>query len=344
MPRFMSPDTVRAVASSLKRLYDYQKAPFAVVLHGGEPLLAPAAVLVELLEALASNLPSSCARCIQTNGLLIDDAILDVCARTGTTLSVSLDGPKSVHDSFRVGFSHGGTFDAALAGINRIKLHAEASSLFTGVLCVIDPHSDPHEVYEFFKSIESPSIDFLFKDGNHSKLPQGKSRIDSTEYGSWLAAVWECYTKDRQPPRIRILDDLARLILGGDSTKEGCGQVSYGIAVIDTDGSITKNDTLKSIYDGADRFKTDWSIFTDELFDVASSHEFSQYLKVQSPTSEICKTCDLLKICGGGMPLTRWDDRNGLNNPSVYCSDHKLVIQRIQTSLFGLAASHAEID
>jgi len=265
--------------------------------------------------------------------MLIDDALLDLCAQTNTTLSVSIDGPREVHNNFRVGFNDKGTFDGVVAGIERIKRHPEASRLFTGILCVIDPASSPRRVYDFFKTLEAPSIDFLFKDGNHSKLPVGKQSTDTTEYGSWLAAIWNCYVSDASPPRIRILDDLARLLLGGSGSKEGCGQKLYGIAVIDTDGTITKNDTLKSVYDGADRFRAAWSVFSERLSDIASTDEFTHYLRLQRPSSPTCQSCDLLHVCGGGMPLTRWDEKNGLNNPSVYCADYKFVIRHIEKTL-----------
>jgi uncharacterized protein len=45
------------------------------------------------------------------------------------------------------------------------------------------------------------------------------------------------YLNDRTPPHIRVLDDLMRLILGGEGRKEGVGLTDYGIIVIDTDGS-----------------------------------------------------------------------------------------------------------
>lgn len=335
LPRVMSPDTIQAVVSGLHRLYEDQKVGFAVVLHGGEPLLMPRHLLGALLKGLAETLPADCIRCIQTNGMLIDDSVLDLCDATNTTLSVSLDGPKSVHDRFRVTFAGGGTFERALAGIERIRSHPKAHRLFTGVLCVVDPTSDPSSVYSFFKGLGVPSVDFLFKDGNNSKLPPDKKGLDSIEYGSWLASIWDCYVADKNPPRIRILDDMARLLLGGRSIKEGCGQRLYGIAVIDTDGTIMKNDTLKSSFDGADRFKSKWMISFSRLSEIAVSEEFQDYVRLQHPTSPTCRSCELLHVCGGGMPLSRWHDKSGLNNPSVYCADYKYLIRHIQVSLFG---------
>jgi uncharacterized protein len=339
MPKHMSLATVHDVLGQLAWLYEDQQRPFAIVLHGGEPLLLPRNIMEALLEGLADRLPSSCGRAIQTNGTLIDDHLLGLCLRTHTTISVSLDGPAHVNDAFRVAFNGDGTYAGAIAGIDRIRRHPQAGQLFTGTLCVVDPHSDARRVYKFFKSLGVPSADFLFKDGNYAKLPPGKAAIESTEYGEWLAAIWDCYINDLDPPRIRVLDDFGRLLLGGSSVKEGCGQKTFGIAVIDTDGTITKNDTLKSTYDGADRFEKTWSVSHDRLSEIASSPEFIGYSQLQHPTSLVCQACPLLSVCGGGMPLSRWHPETGLANPSIYCADYKLVIGHIQETLQGYRES-----
>jgi uncharacterized protein len=329
----MSRTTAIDVVQQLAILFEDQQRPFSIVLHGGEPLLLPRDILASLLQGLADCLPAACSRAIQTNGMLIDDDLLELCLRTNTTISVSLDGPADVNDAFRIAFSGEGTHSRALAGIDRIRQHPEAKRIFTGALCVVDPHSDARRVYEFFKSISVPSVDFLFKDGNYAKLPPGKTAIDSTEYGRWLAVVWDCYIADPNPPRIRVLDDFGRLLLGGTSVKEGCGEILYGIAVIDTDGTVTKNDTLKSTYNGADRFEKTWSVSSNRLSEVASSPEFIRYSELQHPTSSVCQECSLLRVCGGGMPLTRWHPKTGLANPSIYCADYKLLIGHIRNTL-----------
>jgi uncharacterized protein len=335
MPKHMSAATVELVLTQLSALYEDQQQPFAVVLHGGEPLLLPRDILEALLQGLADRLPPTCSRSIQTNGTLIDDDVLELCVRTNTTLSVSIDGPADIHNAFRIAFDGSGTYARAAAGIARIQRFPQASRLFTGALCVVDPQSDAKRVYQFFKSLSVPSVDFLFKDGNHAKLPLGKSTTDSTEYGRWLAGVWDCYVNDPDPPRVRILDDLARLLLGGNSIKEGCGQTVFGIAVIDSDGTIAKNDTLKSTYDGADRFENTWSVSTDRLSAIAASPEFVEYSHLQHPTSPVCKECPFLSVCGGGMPLSRWHPETGFENPSVYCADYKLLISHINAALQG---------
>jgi uncharacterized protein len=100
--------------------------------------------------------------------------------------------------------------------------------------------------------------------------------------------------------------------------------------VIDTDGSIRKNDTLKSAYGSADNFAKAWSVFEDRLVDVIGTPEFENYHIAQRPTSEICLSCPELGVCGGGMPVHRWSAERGYNNPSVFCADQKILIARMR--------------
>ena len=148
------------------------------------------------------------------------------------------------------------------------------------------------------------------------------------------------YLADPNPVRVRFLDDMMRLTLGGRGIKEGSGITDFGIAIIDTDGTVSKNDTLKSTSNGADRFKEKWSIFSHRLSSIFASEEFSKYHKLQRPSSPACKSCPELGVCGGGMPLHRWSDEGKFENPSVYCNDQREVIRhvRLHLSRIGFAA------
>jgi uncharacterized protein len=333
MPNQISRETMRVLARSLGDLSQAQQGAFAVVLHGGEPLLLGAAKLRYLLSMLRGVLPNECALSLQTNGILISDDILDLCSETRTTLSVSIDGPRHIHDRFRVGHTGQGTYDKVLEGINRLRKYPNSEFLFTGLLAVVDPESDPREVYSFFKSLNPPSVDFIYRDGNHTRLPYRKHSIRSTEYGQWMVNLLDIYLADPAPIRIRILDDMIKLTMGGSGTKDGTGLTDYGVLIIDTDGSVTKNDTLKSSFDRADRFTQKWSIHTHKLTDVLGSPEFIEYHAMQRPSAKTCLSCPELRICGGGMTLHRWRDDNGYDNPSVYCADQMLLINHIRKYL-----------
>lgn len=332
MPKRMELDTQTLVARQLGRLFTAQAEPFAVVLHGGEPLMLGPLRLQTLLTDLRETVPAACTISIQTNGVLITPRILDLCAAFEVSLSVSLDGPAGVHDRHRVDLRGRASHAAVIAGLSRLQRHPKANALFSGILAVVDPTSDPVGVYGYFRALGVPSIDFLNRDGNHGVLPYGKASADTTEYGRWMSAILDCYLADLNPPRVRLLDDMIKLILGGAGVKEGVGLTDFGIIVVDTDGSFTKTDTLKSTPLG-DRFDGQWNVRCDELAEVVCSPEFIAYHAHQKPTSSICQACSELAVCGGGMLTHRFNTSNGYDNPSVFCADQKLLIARMRRYL-----------
>lgn len=342
MPKLISMETVEALAKAVGRLAEQQTKAFATVLHGGEPLMLGPKRLEFVLASLRRNLPPSFPICIQTNGMLLTHKIADICSEYRVSISVSVDGPKDVNDQFRLGTTGEGTYEKVLEGLNVLRQHSDTAFLYAGLLAVIDPYSDPAQVYAHFKSLGTPSVDFLYRDGNHSNMPYGKRAFESVEYGSWLTKLLDIYLADLTPPRVRFLDDVIRLVLGGHGVKEGLGEMSYGIAIVETDGSITKNDTLKSTFEGADRFIEFWSVHTHELSQVFRTAEFAEYHALQRPSSSECQSCPYLKVCGGGMPLHRWKNGGNYNNPSVYCNDQKTVISAVISRLKkkGISVDH----
>jgi uncharacterized protein len=199
--------------------------------------------------------------------------------------------------------------------------------LFSGVLAVVDPETSPDEVYDYFQKLGVPSVDFLYRDGNHSLLPYGKMSVGSTEYGRWITRVLDRYVTDPAPFRIRMLDDMIKLALGGVGVKEGVGLTDYGILIIDTDGTVKKNDTLKSSPLG-DTFSKDWTVRSHSLAEIACSDEFVAYHRAQQPSSATCASCSHLRICGGGMVTHRFSNANGYDNPTVFCADQTMLIER----------------
>lgn len=337
MEKCMSKETIDAICHSLGQLSKSQHKPFSVVLHGGEPLLLGVSRMEYLLRQLRNALPSNYPISIQTNGLLITDNILDVCSTYKTTIAVSIDGPKHIHDKERVMHNGRGTFDKVLAGIERVKSHPDADFLDSGCLAVIDPFSNPQEVYSFFKGIAAPSVDFLYKDGNHSKLPHGKVSLTSIEYGSWMVQLLNIYLNDPAPLPIRIIDDMLKVILGGNVSQEKTGVTDFGILIIDTNGTLMKNDTLKSVFNGADKFQQTINIKDGNLLEFLKSSEFYEYHNSQMATSERCLNCADYSVCGGGMKLHRWNEDNGFNNPSVYCADQLYLIKNMRKAILKLS-------
>ena len=107
-PPTMSKSTIDAIIRRLDELRQAQDRDFAVVLHGGEPLLLGETLLAQLLTGLRGRLPVGCTLSVQTNGTLLSDRRLDILADSGATVSVSLDGPAKINDSRRVRFDQRG--------------------------------------------------------------------------------------------------------------------------------------------------------------------------------------------------------------------------------------------
>ena len=330
-PKCMSEPVRNATIRRLSELYAHQKQPISVVLHGGEPLLIGTNRLRELCRRLRNILPPPCEIHVQTNGILVSDEVIDIFIQYNVGVSISIDGTSDVHNRFRVDHAGRGSHRRVLNAINRLTTRMDARPLFAGVLAVVDPTSDPDTVYTALKATEAPSIDFLVRDGNHDRLPFMKASVNSTEYGNWMVRLLDIYLSDPEPPRVRIFDDMLRLILGGRAQKEGVGKTDYGILVIDTDGRVSKNDTLKVAYNAADQFEAEsWSILSDSLVDIVHSQTYADYYQQQRPTASACRACHEYNICGGGMVAHRWSDDRGFDNPSIFCADQLLLIRRMR--------------
>lgn len=323
-PKLISDATIDALGRNLAKLIDVQCRPLSIVFHGGEPLLVGPLRFESICATLRRHLPQPVGLHVQTNGLLLADTIIDTCARHDIGISISIDGPADTHDRHRSDHRGRKSHARVLASIQRVLAHPKGGLLLSGLLSVIDLTSDPGEVYAFFKTTGTPSVDFLYRDGNHDDLPAGKVDALSVEYGVWMSRLLDVYLTDPEPIRIRVLDDMLRLLLGGRSVKEGVGDDAYGILVVETDGSITKNDTLKSA-DGADKFTTRWTV-EDDLSTLITSTAFLDYHHAQRPSAEFCRSCAELRVCGGGMPTHRWSAERGLDNPTIFCADQKYLI------------------
>ncbi|OUR62650.1 radical SAM protein [Colwellia sp. 39_35_sub15_T18] len=336
-PKKMSVETINVLVNRLVEQSQSQSVGFAIVLHGGEPLLLGYERLQYLLKLLRESFnhelyPIS----LQTNGGLLTKKYLDLFSDMKVSVSVSIDGNRLANDLARVSRSGQSSFDDTVKGIHLLKSHPDNDFLFAGTLSVVQPSISPLDTYNFLKSLGTPSMDFLFQDGNHDKLPLGKISFESTEYGSWMSELLTIYLSDKEPVKIPCIDDIIRLSMGGKSSKEGKGQESFGILIIETDGEIRKNDTLRLSFDGADFFSVRENVRDTPLSRVINSSEFKAVSELQTPTSSTCLNCASLDVCGGGMPLYRWSDQNGYDNPSIFCKDHYIFIENIKSTLHGI--------
>jgi uncharacterized protein len=97
---------------------------------------------------------------IQTNGTKIDDKWAQFFKRHNFLVGLSLDGPKDVHDTYRVDKSGDGTFDKVMAAARKLQQY----NVDFNILCTVHAgNADrPLDVYRFFRDeVKTDFIQFI---------------------------------------------------------------------------------------------------------------------------------------------------------------------------------------
>ena len=95
----------------------------------------------------------------QTNGTLLDDEWGQFLSANRFLVGLSIDGPRELHDRYRVDKHGRGTFDDVVRGLGFLKKHHVEFNTLTVVNRVNSQH--PLEVYDFLKGIGSGFIQFI---------------------------------------------------------------------------------------------------------------------------------------------------------------------------------------
>lgn len=174
MPRLLSAEHRTMFAD---RLAEYVRAQaldrVAVILHGGEPLLAGHDAIVNFARLLRSSVGPAVEVDVglQTNGLLLTDEVLDAFEAERIAVSLSMDGPREAHDLHRTTRKGRSSFDRVEAALDRL---ARRPSVFAGVIAVIDASVQPSSLLGYFASKGVPKVDFLLPDSHHRRPPPGR--------------------------------------------------------------------------------------------------------------------------------------------------------------------------
>ncbi|GIJ72445.1 FxsB family cyclophane-forming radical SAM/SPASM peptide maturase [Virgisporangium ochraceum] len=302
-----------------------------LVFHGGEPLLAGAARL-DRFAATARRIvgPVTSLRLgLQTNGVLVTPAFVDVFARNRIRVAVSIDGDRAGHDRHRVTKAGGGSYGRAVAGVSAL---AEAG-LLGGLLCTIDLSNDPVTTYDALAALNPPVVDFLLPHANWAAPPPGPAGA----FGRWLVTVFDrWYRADAPRPRVRLFEEILTLLLGGRADTEAIGLAPVRVAVIETDGTLEQVDALKTTYAGATRLTLRGG---GNPLDAALTAPSIVARQIGAAAlGDRCRPCDLRDVCGGGNYTHRYDPATGFRNPSVFCPDLMTLIRHIGATV------RAELD
>ena len=332
-PRRMSPEIAERVAMRIaEHAHAYQLGSVALVLHGGEPLLAGRDLITHLTSAVRKATGSGTAVdvSIQTNAIDLDDSYLRLFSELEIRVGISLDGTAEAHDLHRRFASGRGSHAAVVAGLSRL-VDKRYRHLFSGLLCTIDVRNDPIATYEALTAFNPPKIDFLLPHGTWDSPPPWRlPDAAETPYADWLITIFDQWYRAPRV-RIRLFEEIMHGILGGSPATELVGLAPIKVVVIETDGAIEQSDTLKAAYHGAPA--TGLHVMRDRL-DAALMLPgvAARQLGARALSAE-CRACQIRQVCGGGLYTHRYRAGTGFANASVYCPDLMRLICHIRETM-----------
>lgn len=322
-------DVVRRTAARIgEHVAAHRIRAVRVDLHGGEPLLTGPGPVVGYADAVRDAVPEGTVvtATVQTNGTLLTPGTLDRLADAGIHIGLSLDGGTAALNARRV--DHAGRPSWTAVQRAALLLAARRPDAYAGILCTVDPATDPAEVYRTLCDLAPPSLDFLLPHIHWGSRPPGRHRPAPAPYGVWLATVFDLWWDDPggARPRVRLFSEIVALLLGGASRTDAIGLSPITAVVVETDGTLERVDSLKAAFEGAP--VTGLDVFRHS-FDEALRHPRIAALRAGlDALGEVCRSCPVVRVCGGGTYAHRYAPPTGhFRHPSVHCADLEHIIR-----------------
>lgn len=188
----MSPELLEEYIKQYIRLNEIPEVTF--VWHGGEPLLAGIDYYrkaVSLQQKYSGD--KAVVNSLQTNGLLLTDEWCRFFRENHFLIGISIDGPREIHDSFRINRASMPSFDRVMKAITLLHQHGVEFN----TLSVVSSASEGHgvDVYRFLKSIGSRFMQFMPAVEHTISDPKAGNRIIShpgvsnSELTSWSVSA-----------------------------------------------------------------------------------------------------------------------------------------------------------
>jgi uncharacterized protein len=328
----MSPDVLEAFIRQYIESQDTPEVQFAW--QGGEPTLLGVDFFRQVAELQKKYADGrTIANVIVTNGTLLDDEWCDFLTARRFLVGLSIDGPRGLHDRYRVDNNQSPTFDRVLRGIAFLKKHDTAFNALTVVNRENSLHAN--EVYRFLKDVGSGFLQFIPLVG---RKPTGSTRGVGIEPGSPPSigrddpsgdvTSWSVHPRQFGEFYVQIFDEWVRKDVGKvfvqlfDVTlsnwmglgapvccfAEQCGQA----LIIEHNGDVFSCDHY------VDPDHRLGNILHENLADLAAHPaqvEFGRSKRDALPA--FCRKCEVRFACNGECPKNRFartpDGEEGLN-------------------------------
>ncbi len=294
---------------------------------------------VELEKLYADGRPI--ANAFQTNGVLLDDRWAEFLAENRFLVGVSIDGPRELHDCYRVNKGGRPTFDAVMAGISYLKKHGVEFNTLTVGNRTNSYH--PLDVYRFLREAGSGYMQFIpiveraaaapTSDGLHLISPASRSAGDVTawsveplQFGNFLCAIFDDWVRrDVSRYFVQVFDVALESWFGVPQClcvfRETCGEalaLEHNGDLYSCDHFVCPENRLGNIMESP----------LESLVGSAEQHRFGVAKRDSLP--RYCRECDVRFACNGECPKHRFlqtpDGEPGLN---YLCAGYKMFFHHI---------------
>jgi uncharacterized protein len=293
---------------------------------------------------------------IQTNGVLLDDEWCAFFRENGFLVGLSVDGPKAMHDAYRVNKGGRGSFDQVMRGLACLKKHEVAFN----ILCTVHAANGdyPLDVYRFFRDdLQARHIQFIpiVERASADDLApnQGRPGAESTGrklYTQTGSMVTERSIKAQQFGRFlnAVFDEWVRRDVGIVFVQTfdvalGSWLGQHNLCVV----SPTCGNSLALEHNG-DLYSCDHFVEPDHLLGNIRDKSMAEMVGSEKQRSfgcakfetlpQYCRKCDVLFACYGDCPRNRFintpDGEPGLN---YLCAGYKLFYHHIGEQMRAMA-------
>jgi uncharacterized protein len=312
------------------------------VWQGGEPTLLGVPFYRKVI---ALQQKYSCGKAIhnalQTNGTLIDDEWGSFLHENNFLVGISIDGPRELHDFYRVDKGGAPTFDRVLRGIAKLKEHEVEFNTLTVVNRRNSAH--PLEVYSFLKQIGSGFMQFIpiVERRTSASTPDGLVLIQPSFAGPAEVTDWSVEPLAYGQFLARIFDQWVREDVGRyfvqhfDVALENWLGLDASLCVFRRNcGSALALEHTGDLY-SCDHFVYPenqlGNILERSIAEMVASPQQSKFGQDKSATlPRMCRECNVRFACHGECPKHRFlktpDGEPGLN---YLCAGYKYFFEHI---------------
>jgi len=341
----------------VRQLLESQPEQVTIAWQGGEPTLMGLEFFERGMDLVERHTRpgQKVEHTIQTNGTRLDDAWCGFFKQHNFLVGLSVDGPRELHDRFRVDKGGAGTFEQVMRGWALLKKH----EVECNILCTVHAGNVEHavEVYRFFRDdLGARFMQFIpiVERGDANLIPLANVGWGPRGSGPGGTATRPLYVQsgDRVTERsvepkllgkflVDIFDewvrrDVGRVYVQMFDVTLGAHVGQYSLCVFSpTCGDAVALEHTGDLY-SCDHFVEPGyllgNIREEHMADlVASPRQRSFGIAKRDTLPRYCRECDVLYACNGGCPKDRFavtpDGEPGLN---YLCAGYKRFFEHVE--------------